>query len=209
MERLLQMLGILTALYAAYVLSIKKWDYPTESKRTARRTLLKTKGLSTSFYFIHARTLFLLNILSGGLFTFYWLYRQWQAICKGFRRLDETPLKHGPFIRTLCGFGTFFQLNAIICRTCEYMHQKSPLPPGVWGTLWLLGLAGTIAGTDWTMRALGYALFCGAPAVLQNRLNALPKEHIPMQPKTIEVFAAATALIAGLGLALLGRIFNS
>ena len=207
MERLLQMLGVLAALYAAYALSIKKWDYETEAQRTARRTFLKSKGLSNTFYFIHAGTLFLLNLLSGGLFAFYWLYRQWQAVLHGFRRLSAKPLKHGPFLRAVGGFGTFFSLNAIICRTCEYMHHKAPLPPWVWGTAWLAGLAGTLAGPDVTTRAAGYLVFCAAPALLQRRLNALPKETIPPQPKPAEIAAAALALLLALGLLVAWRIF--
>ena len=108
------MLGILAVLYAMYALSLKKWDYATEAKRQERRTLLKTKGVSNTFYFIHAGTLFLLNVFSGGLFTFYWLYRQWTAVPHGFRRLNAQPLPHGAFLRTVGGFITFFELNAIV-----------------------------------------------------------------------------------------------
>ena len=201
------MLCILAVMYAGYAVSVKKWDYETEAKREARRTALKTKGLSNTFYFIHARTLFLLNLLSGGLFVIYWLYRQWQAVLRGFKRLDGAPLKNGPLLRTVCGFATFFELNAVICRTCEYMRQKAPLPPWVWGTAWLAGLAGTLAGTDVTTRAAGYLVFCAAPALLQRRLNALPKETIPPQPKPAEIAAAALALLLALGLLVAWRIF--
>ena len=206
MERLLQMLGILAVLYAMYALSLKKWDYATEAKRQERRTLLKTKGVSNTFYFIHAGTLFLLNVFSGGLFTFYWLYRQWTAVPHGFRRLNAQPLPHGAFLRTVGGFITFFELNAIICRTCEYMRHKPPLPPWAWGTMWLGGLIGAIAAPGWTEKLIGYALFCAAPAVLQKRLNALPAEKILPTPKPKECFAAAAALGCALGMIALFRI---
>ena len=207
MERLIQMLGILAVLYAAYALSLKKWNYQTETQRNARRVFLKTKGLSNTFYFIHAGALFLLNVFSGGLFTFYWIYRQWQAIEQGFRRLDGHSLKHCPLVRSLGGFATFFSLNAIICRTCEYMHHKSPLPAWVWGTLWLAGLAGSIWVSSWPERIVCYVFFCAAPAALQHRLNALPKEPISPQPKPAEIIAAAIALAAALGILAAGRIW--
>ncbi len=207
MERFLQMLGVLAALYIMYALSLKKWDYDTESKRLARRAALKEQGLSNTFYFIHARTLFILNAFSGGLFVFYWLYRQWQAALYGFKRQDGQPLAGGPFLRTLGGFGTFFQLNAVICRTCEYMHHKAPLPPWVWGILWLGGLGGALLGTSWAIRLAGYLFFCGAPAALQRRLNELPKTPVSARPKTGEITAAAAALVCALALAALCRIW--
>lgn len=207
MERFLQMLGVLAALYIMYALSLKKWDYDTESKRLARRAALKEQGLSNTFYFIHARTLFILNAASGGLFAFYWLYRQWQAVLHGFKRQDGQTLSGGPFLRTLGGLGTFFQLNAIICRTCEYMHHKPPLPPWAWGPLWLGGLSGTLFGTSWIMRLAGYLFFCGAPAALQGRLNALPKSPVSARPKASEITAAAAALVCALGLIALCRVW--
>ena len=207
MEKLLQMLGILAALYIAYVLSLKKWDYASESKRAARRTWLKSKGLSNTFYFIHAGTLFLLNMISGGLFVFYWIYRQWQAVLRGFRRLDGISLEHGPFIRTLGGFGTFFSLNAIICRTCEYMRKKSPMPPWVWGTLWLTGLAGTLLLPMGAEKGFCYFFFCAAPAALQHRLNALPTMPLITKPKPTELIATVIGLIIALAIVMIIRIF--
>ena len=41
MEQFLQMAGVLAALYIAYALTLKKWDYASEAKRTERRTQLK------------------------------------------------------------------------------------------------------------------------------------------------------------------------
>lgn len=206
MERIIQMLGILAVLYAAYALSLKKWTYVTEARRQQRRRELKEKGLSNMFYFIGARTLFLLNAASGGLFSFYWIYRQWQAAGRGFKRLDGKPLKGGPLVRTLGGLITFFPLNALIARTCEYMHKKAPLPPWVWGTLWLGGLAGAVFVTHWPERLICYAFFCGAPAALQNRLNALPKDPVPAKPKPAEIIAAAGGLILTLGIITAWRV---
>lgn len=206
MERLLGMLGVLAVAYAAYALSFKKWDYTSEAKRLERRNVLKAKGMSDTFYFIHARTLFVLNALSGGLFVFYWLYRQWQAVLYGFKRQDGTKLAGSALLRTVGGFGTFFQLNAIICRTCEYMHHKAPLAPWAWGFLWLGGLASALAAPGWAGKLAGYLFFCAAPAALQNRLNALPKTAIPGTPKTPEIIAAAGALVLALCLVALGRI---
>ena len=200
------MLGVLAVMYAAYALSFKKWDYTSEAKRLERRGVLKEKGMSNTFYFIHARTLWVLNALSGGLFVFYWLYRQWQAVLYGFKRLDGRPLSGGALVRTVGGFGTFFQLNAIICRTCEYMHHKAPLAPWAWGVLWLGGLVTTLAAPDTTARVIGYLFFCSAPAALQNRLNALPKEPIPAAPKAGEIIAAAAGLVIALLIIMLMRI---
>ena len=206
MERIIQMLGILAVLYAAYALSLKKWTYVTEAQREQRRRELKEKGLSNTFYFIGAGTLFLLNAASGGLFSFYWMYRQWQAVTRGFKRLDGTALKGGPFVRALGGFITFFPLNAIIARTCEYMRKKAPLPPWVWGTLWLAGLAGAIFVTRWPERLVCYAFSCGAPAAPQNRLNALPKAPVPANPNPAEYVAAACGLIAALAVITAWRV---
>ena len=127
MEQFLQMAGVLAALYIAYALTLKKWDYASEAKRTERRTQLKELGLSNTFYFIHAGTLLILNAVSGGLFVLYWLFRQWKAVLTGFRRLSGQPLSGGTFMRTLGGAVTFFELNALICRTCEYMRKKIAL----------------------------------------------------------------------------------
>ena len=97
------MVAVLAALYIAYALTLKKWDYASEAKRTERRTQLKELGLSNTFYFIHAGTLFILNAVSGGLFAAYWLFRQWQAVLVGFRRMSCQPLAGGAFVRTTRG----------------------------------------------------------------------------------------------------------
>ncbi|WP_428052871.1 hypothetical protein [Candidatus Avelusimicrobium stercoris] len=207
MEQFLQMVAVLAALYIAYALTLKKWDYASEAKRTERRTQLKELGLSNTFYFIHAGTLFILNAASGGLFAVYWLFRQWKAVLVGFRRLSGQPLAGGAFVRTLGGAVTFFGLNAIICRTCEYMRKKSPLPPWVWGTLWLGGLIGTILVKPLFWRACCYALWVGAPAALQRRLNALPEQTLSAKPKPGELAFAIFGLVCVLGAAAAIRTF--
>ena len=207
MEQFLQMIAVLAALYIAYALTLKKWDYASEAKRTERRTQLKELGLSNTFYFIHAGTLFILNAVSGGLFAAYWLFRQWKAVLVGFRRLSGQPLAGGAFVRTLGGAVTFFGLNAIICRTCEYMRKKSPLPPWVWGTLWLGGLIGTILVKPLFWRACCYALWVGAPAALQRRLNALPEQTLSTKPKSSELAFAVFGLVCVLGAAAAIRTF--
>ena len=201
------MLGIVAVLYAAYALSLKRWDYDTEAKRNARRARWKEQGLTNTFYFIHAGTLFCLNLASGGLFTFYWLFRQWQAVSHGFRRLDGKPLRGGAWVRALGGFISFFPLNALICRTCAYLRHTAPLPPWVWGTLWLGGLAGTLASPSAAGRIIGYLFFCGAPAVLQRRLNALPNQPISASPRPREILAALGALACAAALAAAIRVW--
>ena len=69
MERLLEMLGVLAVMYAAYALSVKNWNYTSESAREKRKTELKQQGLTNTFYFINARTQLVLTLASGGTFT--------------------------------------------------------------------------------------------------------------------------------------------
>lgn len=190
MERLLEIVGILTALYIGYKLTIGKWDYSSPQKRDERKNKLKTAGLSTRFYFMHPRTQFILTFISGGLFTFYWLFKQWQQVLRGFKRLDNTPLKGSTFTRTLGGVWSFFALAGLINRTCEYMHKPTSWPAGLWGLLWLGGLALTFCPVEVSWRLTGYALWCAAPAVFQRRINTLSHEQIPAFPRTVEIIAA-------------------
>ena len=203
MQRLLEMLLALAILYAVYALGMKKWNYTSQADREKRKTELKKLGLSNTFYFIHEYTFLVLNLASGGLFSFYWIYKQWQAVLQGFKRLEGGPLKHGAFVRTLGGGFTFFTLAALINRTCEYMRKKTAWPAGLWGTLWLGGLVLVFCPVGTSYRLTGYALFCLAPTVYQNRLNALPKEPISPAPKTAEIVACATGLIGTLCLLVL------
>jgi len=195
MAELLQMVVVLTVLYVFYSVTVKKWNYSTEAQRKERRTLLKERGLSNTFYFINDKTLFFLNAVSGGLFTFFWLFRQWKAVKLGFKRTSGLPLKHGPFIRTIFGLWTFFSLNALINRTCEYMHKRTALPPIVWGSMWLGGLALIIVSKDVLGKVCGYLLWCYAPCALQKRLNVLPAQPLSPRPKMIEAFMATVGLM--------------
>ncbi len=197
MERFLQMTGVLVALYIVYRLGIGKWDYTSPQKRQERKTELKTAGLSTRFYFMHAGTQSFLTLLSGGLFTFYWLYKQWQQVVRGFKRLDGTPLRGGAFRRAVGGGWSFFALAELINRTCEYMHKPTSWPAGLWGLVWLGGLILVFCPVAYTWRIVGYALWCLVPSVYQRRLNTLTNDHVSAFPRTVEIivtlfFAACT-----------------
>ena len=127
-------------LWAAYA-SATKWDYSSRAKEQDLRNRLKQKGLSIRYYFLPARRMLLLNVLSGGIFFFYWSFQQWRAVCSGYKNAANTPLKYPPVLRTLFIFISFYQLTAIINRTCLYMHQKPAMRPFVWGTLLWAGAA--------------------------------------------------------------------
>lgn len=190
MKQLLETLGILAALYVGYKLTMGKWDYSSPQKRDERKNKLKTDGLSTRFYFMHPRTQFILAFISGGLFTFYWLFKQWQQVLRGFKRLDGTPLKGSALTRAIGGIWSFFALAGIINRTSEYMHKPTSWPAGLWGLLWLGGLVLTCCPVDTTCRLIGYVVWCAAPAILQRRINTLSREQIPAFPRTIEIIVA-------------------
>lgn len=208
MERLLEMLGVLAFMYAAYALSVKNWNYASEAAREKRKAELKERGLTNTFYFIHARTLFALTLASGGLFTLYWMLQQWSAVLRGFRRTDGMPLKGGAFVRTLLAPFTFFTLAGIINRTCEYMRTRTAWPPALWGIVWLGGLACMFLASGNTAKAAGYILFCTVPAVYQRRLNALPKNPVPAAPKIKEIAAAAEGLAAAGAIIMIWRSFG-
>lgn len=209
MERLLEMLGVLAVMYVLYALSVKNWDYTSEAAREKRKAELKKRGLTNTFYFINARTQLILTLASGGTFTLYWLYQQWRAVLRGFKRADGRPLKGGPLLRTLGGAFTFFSLAQIINRTCEYMRSPSAWHAGWWGLVWLGGLACALLSDGWPVKAAGYFMFCAVPAVYQRRLNALPKNPVPAAPKTAEIIAAAVGMACVLGLAALARAMSA
>lgn len=206
MQRFLEMLTVVGVLYIAYKLTLSQWNYSTEADRKKRKNLLKKKGLSNRFYFMGARTLWLLNICSGGLFCFYWFYKQWQMIFTGFKRLDGRPLSASPFWRALGGFFTFFSLGGIINRTCEYLRKRPALPAALWGLMWWGGLVATFLPTELWVRICGYLLFCAAPAAFQNRLNALLEEPLPLKPKPAEIVATTVGLLVTLTAVLLVRV---
>ncbi len=200
MQRLLEMIGVLAVLYAVYALTIAKWDYSSPQKRAERKNELKTEGLSTRFYFMHPRTQLALTLVSGGLFTFYWLFKQWSQVLRGFKRLDGTPLKGNAFLRALGGCVTFFTLAGLINRTCEYMHKRTSWPAWLWGILWLGGLCLIFCPIHYGWRMLGYLVWCYVPSVFQQRINSLTSEKVPAFPRVLEIIIAllGTSCVVGL-----------
>lgn len=189
MERLWSILIGIAILYAAYALGMKRWDYDSPAKREELKTRIKERGLSTRFYFISAGRLLGLNILCGGLFVFYWSYKQWQAVYAGYKSTSGHMPKGGPFLRAVFTFITFYQFNAILNRTCQYMRKKPALSPVIWGTLLWAGLAAAfIPALPVFWRILGGVMFIFAPYALQRRVNALPKELPPTRLKAAELF---------------------
>ena len=193
MTDFLQLVVVFAILYVLYASTLKKWNYTTQDQRIKRRILLKQRGMSRTFYFIHTKTLFFLNVFSGGFFLFFWLFKQWQAICFGFKRLDGTPLKYGPFLRTLFGFVSVFQLVAIINRTCEYTQRPLSLPPAVWEIVGLSSLLGFFWADGWN-KLLCYLLWCYIPCALQSKINGLTSKAISPRPQLSEMAAAAFGL---------------
>ena len=199
------MVGVLVALYIAYRISLGKWDYTSPQKRQERKTELKTAGLSSRFYFMHAWTQRVLTLLSGGLFTFYWLYKQWQQVLSGFKRLDGTPLQGGAFRRAVGGIWSFFSLAELVNRTAEYMRKPTSWPAALWGTLWLGGLVLVFCPVHYGWRILGYLLWCLTPSVYQRRINSLTSEHISAFPRTIEILVTLCGAACALGIVTLVR----
>ena len=202
MERFLQMVGILAALYIAYALSLGKWNYETAAQKAQRKETLKQAGLSSRFYFMNVGTLLLLTLASAGTFTFYWLYKQWQQIRKGFKRAEHRALKGNAFWRAVAGFWSFFALGNLINRTCEYTRRPTSWPACLWGTLWLGGLVLVFSPVEQGWKILGYLLFCAVPAVFQRRINTLTHEYLPLFPRAVEIIAtlAGAGLVLGLGM---------
>lgn len=195
MERLLEMIGILAALYVAYALSMGKWTYEsTSTKREQRDEELKRAGLSSQFYFMNACTLVLLSLASAGTFTFYWLYKQWQRIHNGFKR-DGKQLHGSAFWRAVAGIWSFFALGNLINRTCEYMHRETSWPACLWGILWLSGLVILLSPVEYGWKIAGYVIFCTVPAIFQRRINTLTHGYLPLFPRAIELAATLTGAI--------------
>lgn len=202
MEKLMNILLGTAILYAVYALGIKRWDYASEAKREEMKIRLQKQGLAVRYYFISTNKLLLLNLLSGGLFLFFWSYKQWQAVCAGYKNSSGKPLGGGPFWRAVFTVFTFYQFNAILNRTCLYMHKKPTLPCAVWGTLCWTGLtAACIPALPLFWRMAGGALFLYAPCALQKRVNALPKQLPPARLKTAEILWLPVSWIIWLALA--------
>lgn len=188
MDRLYSILLGMALLFVFYVLGTRKWDYATEAKREAQKERLKKAGLSTCYYFISVRRLLLLNVLGGGLFVFYWAYKQWQAVRAGYKNAAGTALKMGPVFRALLIPFSFYQLNAIVNRTCLYMRKRPSFSPVFWGTVFWLGLAAVwVPVIPVWGRITGAAAFVLVPVVLQRRINTLPKELPPTRIKPAEI----------------------
>ncbi len=188
MERLIKILIGLALLYGSYALFLKRWDYTSEQKRAQEKQRLKEAGLSACYFFILPKNLLLLNLLSGGCFFFYWSYKQWQAILSGYKNLAGTHLKYGPFLRSMFGLFTFYQLVAIVNRTCAYMRKPQGLSHLFWGSvLWLGALVPMISALPVWARILGAVFFFAAPYVAQSHINTLPKDIPPSQFRWIEL----------------------
>lgn len=189
MERLIHILLGVALVYGVYALGMKNWDYVSEAKRQELETCLREKGLSSKYYFIAAWQLFLMNLLCGGLFVFYWSYKQWQAVRAGYKSTRSPAPKGSPFLRSLFTFVTFYQFNSILNRTCLYMHKRPSLPAVFWGTvLWAGAAAALIPALPAFWRILGGILFVLAPCVLQRHINRLPKHLPPVRLKAAELF---------------------
>ena len=195
MERFLEMISILGALYVAYALSMGKWTYETPAAREKRKEELKRAGLSARFYFMNAGSLFVLTLASAGTFTFYWLYKQWQSVYRG----SAQSLHGNAFWRAVTGMWSFFALGNLINRTCEYTRRETSWPAFLWGTLWLGGFVLIFSPVETGWRVAGFFLFTLAPAVYQRRINTLTKKYLPFLPRAVEIMVtlAGAACVVG------------
>ena len=188
MDRLPSILLAIALLYAFYVLGTRKWDYASEAKRQAQKERLQKEGLAVCYYFISGRKFLLLNLLGGGLFSLYWGYKQWQAIRAGYKNAAGTQLKGGPFIRAVFILFSFYQLTAIVNRTCLYMHKRPSFTHLFWGTAFWGGLAAAcVPQVPAPWRIAGAAAFFFAPYFIQQRINTLPKTLPPSRLKMAEL----------------------
>lgn len=199
MERWMDFVLVFGGLYAIYFFTLRRWDYTSEAKRKADKDSLKKKGLSNAYYFSGAGKLFAYLLITGGVYVFYWLYKQWKAIAKGYLNSTQTPLKGGPVLRAACGLVTFYQLAGIMNRTCKYMRKPPAAAAWFSGSLWLVSLAGIIALPSWYKLA-ALAVFCAIPARLQSRVNALTGKEVPNQFKTSDILPLVITLSAGIWL---------
>lgn len=187
MEKLTPILAGITLLYLVYVLGMRKWDYTSAAKRQEQKLQLQKKGLSVRYYFTSPGTLLFFTLISGGLFTFYWLYKQWQAIRAGYKNAAHTPLKYPPFVRTLLSPVFFFSLIGIINRTCLYLRKPAAWPAWFWGTLWLAGGFAVCLPLPVYFRITGVLVFSLPPYVLQKHINSLPKQLPATKVKLPEI----------------------
>lgn len=197
MERIWHILAGAALIYLAYMMLLKKWDYNTEAKRHAHKDILKQKGLSTCYFFIHPYRLLGFNIISGGFFFFYWSYKQWKSVISGYKNVTRQPLRGGAFVRSIFGLFYFYPLAAIINRTCDYMGKTQMLSPIFWTIIFWGGLtAACLPVLDVFWRLLGAVCFFIPPFVLQKHINLLPKELPPVRLRVIELFFVFLGWIA-------------
>ena len=188
MERLYSILLGIGIVAILYWLGPRRFDYTSEQKRQETKMLLKSQGLAVQYYFIPALRLLFLNILSGGLFFFYWTYKQWQAVQSGYKNTTGKVLKYSPWLRSLLSIVFLYPLISIINRTCVYMRKIPAFPAIVWGTLCWGGLVCAclpFLALPW--RILGGVLFIITPYVLQKHINSLPKQLPPSRIKWPEI----------------------
>ncbi|MBR3603236.1 MAG: hypothetical protein IKL48_00870 [Elusimicrobiaceae bacterium] len=188
MEKLIKILIGFALLYGTYALFLKRWDYTSKEKEKELRQELKKAGLSSCYFFILPNRLLLFNVLSAGVFYFYWIYKQWQAVLSGYKNLKGTSLKFGPFVRAVFGLFSFYQLMAIVNRTCVYMHKPQALSHLFWGSmLWIgAGVALSFNLPIWA-RILGAFFFFSSSYIAQKQINLLPKQIPPSKLRWIEI----------------------
>lgn len=187
MNRLLSLAVGLGILAFVYVLGLRRLDYASEQKRLAAKAQIKQDGLAVQYYFIPAGRLLAWWVLSGGLFGFYWLYRQWRAVCAGYRHAQGKKLAFGPLLRSVFGLISFYQLTAIVNRTCIYKRKTPAFPAAWWGTLFAGGaVAAALPLLPLWARLLGAGCFAAAPYAVQRHINLLPGTLPPLPVKLME-----------------------
>ena len=207
MEQLVEMIAVLVVMYVVYALTMGKWNYTSAALREQRKNELKEAGVSVRFYFTHPLTQFLLTVASGGIFTLYWLYKQWSQILRGFKRLDGTPLPGTAFGRMLNGYWNFLVLGNLLNRTCEYMGKETSWPSWLWGTAWLGGLVLVFVPVAGLYRTAGFLFFCFVPCVFQRRINTLTSEHISAFPRAVEIIVTLLGVVCVAGAVVAWRKF--
>jgi hypothetical protein len=207
MEKLIKIIIGFALLYGAYALFLKRWDYTSQAKRAQEKQRLKEAGMSACYFFIFPKKLLLLNALSGGIFFFYWSYKQWQAILSGYKNLAGTKLKFGPLTRAIFALFSFYQLLAIVNRTCVYMRKPQALSHLFWGTaLWVGAVLPLVPVLPWWARLLGAVLFIYAPFVAQTHINLLPSDIPPSQFKWVELLPVPIGwLVWSMAILLIGK----
>ncbi len=196
MERWLDFVVVFGGLYAIYFFTLRRWDYTTEAKRRAQKDELKRQGLSNAYYFTGAWKLFIYIFCTGGIYAFYWLYKQWKSVAKGYLNTARQPLKGWPVWRALFGAVTFYQLAGIINRTCLYMHKRPSMAAWFSGTVWIICVAGSIILPGW-YKLVCLAIFAAVAARLQYRLNALTGKEVPNLFQITDIIPAGVSLLAG------------